>query len=445
MSVAAGVIKTVNPDVVHIHHLTCLSVGLPKLLSDLRIPVVMTAHDYWMMCHRGQLFDLDGRRCAGPYDGGCDRCLPGVSGAGSRLVADRAGAAVATAAGSQPRGSSCSRAADAAMPSQSTRAASLERLACMREAAGHVDLFLAPSQTIADHLERLGVQQSRIRRRSQGVDLARFHRAAAQPSTDSPGLRIGFTGAFLPTKAPHLLLQAVQLLPRGSATVDLIGEGTAYHGDDSYREVLAPLLAAPFVRRVGPAPHERMPELFRDLDVLVVPSIWIENAPIVIHEAFALGVPVVASNLGGMAEAVTHDRTGLLFEAGSAGALAEQLRRLADEPGLLDRLRANIRPPRSLDEDVAELMQIYQQLSQPSRRSRPGCEWQLDLARSPERATPSSRTGVTAVLLNFNTADDTWLAVRSVQTSSEPPDAVIIVDNGCPIDRPIVCASCFRT
>ena len=71
-----------------------------------------------------------------------------------------------------------------------------------------------------------------------------------------------------------------------------------------------------------------------EADALVVPSVWIENAPFVIKEANASGLPVIASRLGGMAELVTHDVDGLLFEAGDAAALAYQLRRLQHQPGL---------------------------------------------------------------------------------------------------------------
>jgi GT2 family glycosyltransferase/glycosyltransferase involved in cell wall biosynthesis len=427
LNIAADVIGGFDPDVVHIQHLTCLSAGLPRQLAAMHLPVVMTLHDYWMMCHRGQLFDLDGRRCAGPYDEGCDRCLPAVSAAGT--LSWRAGHAIRSLSvpGVADAVRLVMRAADAAAPAASARASSLARLECMQEAASHIDLFLAPSQTIADHFQRFGVTPSRIRRRSQGVDLTRFR--PAEPARSSC-LRIGFAGAFLPTKAPHILLEAVRLLPQGSVTVDLVGETTSYHGEDTYRDVLAPLLASRFVRRVGPAPHDRMPDLLSEIDVLVVPSIWIENAPIVIQEAFAIGIPVVASDLGGMAEAVTHGRNGLLFEAGNPQALAAQLRRLLDEPGLLAQLRAGIAPPRSLEDDVAELSAIYEELlrarTKPLRPSEP----ELEEVVVDRPAAVSVRTGVTAVILNYNTADDTWLAVRSLQTSFAPPDRIVVVDNG---------------
>ena len=74
--VAGDVLDDWLPDVVHVHHLTCLSTGIPRQAARRGIPVVLTLNDYWLLCHRGQLVDLDGRRCEGPFEGGCARCLP---------------------------------------------------------------------------------------------------------------------------------------------------------------------------------------------------------------------------------------------------------------------------------------------------------------------------------------------------------------------------------
>jgi glycosyltransferase involved in cell wall biosynthesis len=79
----------------------------------------------------------------------------------------------------------------------------------------------------------------------------------------------------------------------------------------------------------------------------------------VIFEAFAAGIPVVATNLGGMSEFVRHERDGLLFGLEDHGGLARQLRRLVEEPGLLERLRAGIEPVKTVQENVDELEVMY--------------------------------------------------------------------------------------
>jgi glycosyltransferase involved in cell wall biosynthesis len=74
--IAADFLDQWQPDIVHIQHLTCLSTGIPRQAAHRHIPVVMTLNDYWLICHRGQLMDRDGRRCGGPWGNGCARCLP---------------------------------------------------------------------------------------------------------------------------------------------------------------------------------------------------------------------------------------------------------------------------------------------------------------------------------------------------------------------------------
>jgi GT2 family glycosyltransferase len=205
--------------------------------------------------------------------------------------------------------------------------------------------------------------------------------------------------------------------------IDLLGSSAAYHGEDGYAASIARRLGHPAIRRLGPVPHERMHSIFEDLDVLVVASTWIENAPFIIREAFAAGVPVVASNLGGMAEMVRHGIDGLLFPAGDAKALAAALRRFVKEPDLADRLSAGIVRPPSIEDDAAWLRQLYRELraSRPQSKSSP--------SRSVGISPPAPRTEVAAVVLNYRTAEQTWLAVRSLQTSRVPPREVVIVDN----------------
>ena len=81
-----------------------------------------------------------------------------------------------------------------------------------------------------------------------------------------------------------------------------------------------------------------VPDVFNRCDAIVVPSIWAENSPLVIHEAQQSGVPVITANYGGMAEYVHHEENGLLFTHRDPESLARQMQRLADTPGLASRL-----------------------------------------------------------------------------------------------------------
>jgi len=138
----------------------------------------------------------------------------------------------------------------------------------------------------------------------------------------APGepIRFGFLGRLEPVKGIETLLAA---MPREHATL-LVGGG----GDPAYVDGLRrafPAGAKSFLGRVEPS------GFLQSIDALVVPSLWEEPLGRVIHEAYALGVPVIASRLGGIPEIVEEGVTGWLFPAGDAAALGAILRRLADE------------------------------------------------------------------------------------------------------------------
>ena len=117
------------------------------------------------------------------------------------------------------------------------------------------------------------------------------------------------------------------------------------------------------IKFCGTYPREMSADVYSKMDVLVVPSLWYDF-PLIIHEAFATKTPVIASNLGGMAEAVTHEVNGLLFERGNVSDLVLQIQRVVDEPDLIQKLKYGIPLVRSIHEDVNELEKIYLELCQ---------------------------------------------------------------------------------
>ena len=99
--------------------------------------------------------------------------------------------------------------------------------------------------------------------------------------------------------------------------------------------------------------------MYSAIDVLIVPSLWYENTPIVIAEAFAAGRPVIGSDVDGIRDSVTHEHNGLLFPRGDDVSLEQNLRRVLVEPHLLERLRNGIPPVRTTDDEVESLVRLY--------------------------------------------------------------------------------------
>ena len=450
--IGSGLVDEFEPDVAHVHHLTCLSTTLVEVLARRVVPCFFTLHDYWLLCHRGQLLDRNFQVCPGPEPDGCDVCLDeaagvsplGFSAAAALRTAERWLPTAAVRAARRAGG----RVAEATTTSTVTATEAARRLDHMRQVASHVTHFLTPSRYVRKRFIEFGIAPERITHAPIGVDHRPFRHT---PHTGSSQLRLGFLGNLMVSKGPHLLLEAFRQLEPGTATVDLFGAHVDYHGDDSYRHTLAPLLEQRGVRLHEPVPHDQVPETLGSLDALVVPSVWPENSPLVVLEAFLAGLPVVAARIGGIPELVSDGTNGLLFHPGDADDLARVLARLVNEPELLPTLRRGIPSVRTIDDDIGATRRLYEaQLAtatMPGSRGAPvesrGTPVESRGAPIESRGAPVESRGapgessdtrsavvtIAAVVLNYGTPDDTVLTVRSLLASRRPFDQIVVVDN----------------
>ena len=410
-AVFRDVVDDFQPEVAHVHHLTCLSTHLVYELARRDVPQVFTLHDYWFLCHRGQLLDLRFERCQGPGLDGCATCIPAAAGLSPsryrlasvvRRLERQLPAAVRTVVSGWLRGAAGE--SDAAAARQLSR----DRARHMRAVLARADRLLVPSHHLRRRYVENGIADSRFVLSRYGFERGVFLPRHAGPETP---FRIGFIGTLMVSKAPHLLLRAAERLPTEDVRVHLFGEVADYHGDPSYRRQLEPLLARTNVVVHGAVPHERIAEAFDAIDLLVVPSIWEENSPLIIQEAFLAGVPVVAARLGGIPELIGEGAGGLLFAPGSVDDLARVLTRCVTEPGLMEALRLRIPDVRSIDAAVEESRAIYEALL---------------LARDGRRQTGPLTI---AVVVHYRTREDTLLAVRALRASAPAPAVIIIVNN----------------
>ncbi len=104
---------------------------------------------------------------------------------------------------------------------------------------------------------------------------------------------------------------------------------------------------------LGRFDNRRVGALLAEIDVLVVPSLWWENSPLTISEAFLAGVPVVVSDIGGMAEMVQEGVNGFRVPPGDSDALAAAIRRFVDDPTLARRLTPKPETVRDMRDDAA--------------------------------------------------------------------------------------------
>jgi glycosyltransferase involved in cell wall biosynthesis/MoaA/NifB/PqqE/SkfB family radical SAM enzyme len=314
----AELLDRLRPDIVHVGHLNHLSTSLLAEAASRDIPIVYTLHDYWVMCPRGQFmqtFPSDPQNlwaaCDGQEDRKCaERCYSRYfSGAPEEHELDMA---------------------------YWTQWVS-RRMQHMREMAELVDVFLAPAQYLLDRYRTdFGLPASKLRYLDYGFDQKRSNGRSRIPGEP---MTFGYIGTHIPAKGIHDLIRAFGQL-RGDAVLRIWGRDRGQ--DTASLRALARALPEGLADRVQWMPEYRNQEIVRDVfdkvDVIVVPSVWVENSPLVIHEAQQARVPVITANAGGMGEYVQHEVNGLLFEHRSCEALAQQMQRLLDEPGLLARL-----------------------------------------------------------------------------------------------------------
>ena len=156
-----------------------------------------------------------------------------------------------------------------------------------------------------------------------------------------------------------MLIEALNGLPDGAATLDVYGDMSTFA---DYAAELRALAHHPGIRFHGLLGRDRLWDTLAELDALVLPTLWYEASPLVIREAFAAGLPLVASAIGAPGHMVRDGVDGLLFPPGDVAALRLVLLALVERPALAAQLRAGISPVRTVADHVAQIEAIYEQI-----------------------------------------------------------------------------------
>lgn len=368
------VLNALQPDVVHVHNLLNLSFDLPAMARSRGIPVVATLHDYTLVCPSGgqRLHRAEGYVCHEIDTARCARCFRESPFYTQAALGPAAGAVARSgvlrrAVGGVRRWSPGLLQAAAGVARRASRFSLTEHDVAERQASARrvfeqVNLFVAPSPSIAAEFIRLGVDTSRIRVSDYGF------RRLSTVARDTPGprLRIGFVGTLVWHKGAHVLLDAVRRLPAEAYELSLYGDVNVF--PDYVADLRRQAEGLP-VRFMGGFAADDAARVYAQMDVLVVPSLWLENSPLVIHEAFMAGVPVVGARMGGIADLVSDGRNGRLYEATSAGELAAVLQAVVDTRSVLSDWARALPPVKSIEDDADAWEAIYRELCPIPRQS----------------------------------------------------------------------------
>jgi glycosyltransferase involved in cell wall biosynthesis len=344
----------IKPDIVHFFHLGKLSASAVEVCHSLNIPMVLTATDFWFICPTAQLRLPDNSMCPGPRGDGanCLRHLAELNWAGKAKTVVRRMPDSLLALGI--------KAIELGVLNKTWYASHVKaishRYAYTRTQMNRIDRVLVPTRLMESILKNNSLEAQRICYAPFGLNLE-YLQFSLRNNTSGP-LRLGFIGTLSEHKGVHVLVQAITALEENvEVQLTIYGDESQYPDYVSRLKLLAG--SDPRIRFCGTFPNHEIGRVFSSLDVLVVPSLWYENSPLVIYSAQAAGCPVIVSDLPGMTEPIGHEDNGLAFQPGNTAELAQAIVRLYKDRGLLQQLSQRARKPRSADEYARQIEAVY--------------------------------------------------------------------------------------
>jgi glycosyltransferase involved in cell wall biosynthesis len=375
---------TLAPDLVHCFHLQNLSSSLIEEANSRNLPVMYSATDFWLICPIVQLRRPDGSNCRGPSPLAinCLTCytpelLPEEPEFIEALVKKYPGT------GNKLRRlpkllnkliSSGLYTTYLAKKLPAAVSATVERAYTLKHFANRLAAITVPTRLMQDLFIQNGLSADLIDLIHYGIDTEPLKKG--QNKTASDDLRFAFIGTLSEHKGPDLLVKAFLQLPQQvKANLTLYGDPGQF--PDYYRSLrqLADNGSAlsKKIAFAGTFPNDNIGNIFSNIDVLIVPSRWYENTPLVIQSALASKTPVIATDLGGMSELVKHEFNGLLFEANNVQSLLAQLLKLTENRPLLAQLINNIKPERTVADMVDQLETVYTKIGISNNKTTVSC------------------------------------------------------------------------
>lgn len=349
-----------RPDVVHFEHMIHLSATLAGICREQGIGSVVTLNDFWFRCPKVQLIRPDQQVCSSkPPILGCAACVANLP----RLIGPMRVV-------SRPLHGWIAR-LGAFYNAWSRRRPQLHRklwsdLACLAQRPSvalrellHADFIIAPSPFLKAKMIEAGIPRERLIASDYGMETAWLQ--SYRRSDGGGRLRFGFIGSLVWYKGLEVLARAFQRLSSAGVELHIYGDT---EGMPEFRETRRRI--EQHVSREGLHFHGRynpaqLGLVLGAIDVLVVPSVWYENSPLAIHEAFQARVPVLVSDRGGMRDLVEDGVGGLRFRPGDDADLARVMERFVADPGLLDRIASRAPAVKTVAENVAEMEVKYRQ------------------------------------------------------------------------------------
>lgn len=355
-------VKDLNPDIAHIGHVNHLSTGLIDVLNKLKIPIVFTLHDFWLMCPRGQFLTRSiGKRnnfqlCEKQSNNKCATDCYQVYFSGYKK--------------------------DEQANIESWGTWIDQRMEETKAIIGKVDFFIAPSRYLRDRfVNDFNVPSNKIMYLDYGFPTE--YLTQTEKSENKTNFTFGYIGTHIPAKGINLLIEAFKQVDE-NASLKIFGRPRGQSTNALKKMASTSKNKIKFEGEY--INHNLANDVFANVDCIVVPSIWGENSPLVIHEAQACKVPVITADFGGMREYVQHKVNGLLFEHRNINSLANQLRYAVSNPNKMKEL-GNRGYLYSSDGSVPNIQEHCKKLEEIYRKYIPQKSnklWRITLDTNPE-------------------------------------------------------------
>jgi glycosyltransferase involved in cell wall biosynthesis len=292
----AELISEIKPDIAHVGHLNHLSTGIIDVLNNAEIPIIFTLHDFWLMCPRGQFLqrNFDGKNIYKLCDiQGDNKCANSCY---KMYFSDKMGENYYTNWVNN-------------------------RMKITSEIIKKVDLFIAPSKYLINRfINDFNMPKDKIIYLDYGFPV--HYLQPVEPKTNGI-FTFGYIGTHIPAKGLNLLIKAFGKIEK-PAKLKIFGR---MNGQNTRALKKMAKESKNPIEFCGEYRNQNLAStVFSKIDAIVVPSIWGENSPLVIHEAQTCKIPVITADFGGMKEYVAHNINGLLFEHRNTESLYEQMK-----------------------------------------------------------------------------------------------------------------------
>lgn len=358
-------LKEFKPDIIHYHHLMHLSIEMINYAKIFKIPQILTLHDFWFQCLTHQRITTTGNLCSDFSVEKCSQCLSDILNSGP----------VINTTFSFKTFLNNNNKTDYIINSLKkiyfrnngkitysynkhiyTKMVS-SRNNTMKELFNKLDLLIFPTKFLLNQFLNWDIKTNKYVLSSDGINTEIFK---GFKRTSNQSLRFGYIGSIIPTKGLDMILKAWSKLVPGKYQLKIYGN---LETDKKYAHNIKNLAKdLKNIEFLGTFSPEKISEIFSGIDVLIVPSRWFENAPLVIRDAMYTKTPVIAVNLGSIPEIIIDHKNGLLYKNEDINGLIKQMNYFISNQKSILKMKKNFPYQKSIEENAKELLKCYSKL-----------------------------------------------------------------------------------